>query len=279
LKLDPENGEYRQWVKKAVLSIFAPVMRRFLYGEGTDPEITISKQAKSFMAATLTGEKPSTRKKTKGDITREKILDAAQTVFTTRPYDTASIRQIGHEGGFDFTIIHHYFPTKKDLAEAVGERFYSDFFRQSAFWFSQLQEGAKGRLSLFEGLSIYISKLLDHLFDNHYGPAMMMQNIAQADPRQSLPAFDFSFRFYADIFSRLKQLLPIKAPEKEIRMWQYCLVALISNCVGASDYPIYIIDLSSRKIQYRQWIADVLIFLFYPGLKNMVTRASNGDMP
>jgi AcrR family transcriptional regulator len=271
LHLDPESDQYRQWVKRAVLSVFAPVLNGFLHGRGGDPQIAISKDAEAFIKQIPAPEEPLVRRKTKGDMTREKILDAARSVFTKRPYTTASIRQIGQAGGFDFTIIHHYFPSKKELAEAVGDQFYNDFFRQSAlFWLDLIQQGAHGRVFLSAGFSRYIGSLLGYLFANHHGPAIMMQNIAQSNPRQILPAFHFSLRFYSDISSRLKTLLAIRAPEETVRMWQYCLVVLISNCVGAPDYPARIIGCSPQEPQYRQWVVNTLLFLFYPGLKAMV---------
>ncbi|MEW6079861.1 MAG: TetR/AcrR family transcriptional regulator [Thermodesulfobacteriota bacterium] len=274
LGLNPESRQYRQWVKKALLAIFEPVLDRFLHGPGIDPEITIPREIESVLPEPPASREKSAGKRTKGDLTRQKILDAALSIFTRRPYSTASIRKIGQEGGFDFTIIHHYFPTKKDLAEAVGNRCYDDFFRQSAlFWVSLAQKGASGRVPLSDGLSVYINSLLGYLFDCHHGPAIMMQNIAQPNPQQILPAFNLSLRFYTDISTRLKVLLSIRAPEEEIRMWQYCLVVLISNCVGAPDYPARIIGLSPRKDEYRRWIADALIFLFYPGLKKLVTTS------
>jgi AcrR family transcriptional regulator len=274
LGLDPEGTEYRQWVSQAVLNLFTPVMEHFLYGPGIDPEIVISEEARAYLPESAPRQTPLKKKKTKGDLTREKILDAAESVFSRRPYNTASIRRIGQEGGFDFTIIHHYFPTKKELAEAVSMRFYDDFFRQSAFWLSLIPDGMLNRVSLSQGLSIYINSLLEYLFSHHHGPAMMMQNIALPDPKRTLPAFDFSLRFYADIADRLKHLLPIKSRETEIRMWQYCLVTLISTCVGASEYPARIIDLSPGGRHYRKWIERALIFLFYPGLKKMITAST-----
>ena len=273
LGLDPESNEYRKWVMQAVLGLFTPVMEHFLYGRGDDPDIVISEEARAYFPEASPREASRQKKMTKGDMTRAKILDAAQSVFSRRPYNTASIRKIGQQGGFDFTIIHHYFPTKKELAEAVSMRFYDDFFRQSAFWLSLIPDGVLNRVSLSQGLSIYINSLLEYLFAHHHGPALMMQNIALPDPKRTLPAFDFSLRFYTDIATRLKHLLPIKVPEKEIRMWQYCLVTLIATCVGAPEYPARIIGLSPEGRRYRKWIEGALIFLFYPGLKKMVTAS------
>ncbi len=278
LSMDPESDEYRQWVKQAILTVFTPVLERFLYGQGVDPEIVLSEEARAYFPEAPAPNPTSQKKKTKGDMTREKILDAAQSVFSKRPYNTASIRQIGQAGGFDFTIIHHYFPTKKELSEAVSIRFYTDFFKQSALWLAVIPDGPHNRISLSDGLSLYINSLLEYLFAHHHGPAIIMQNMAQPDPGLTLPAFEFTLRFYNDIANRLKQLLPLKAGEKEIRMWQYCLVTLISTCVGGPDYPARIIGLSPKGSQYRQWVFSTLIFLFYPGLKKMITRTSDPDI-
>ena len=54
-------------------------------------------------------------KRSKGEATRERILNTAQAVFAELGYNQASVRQIAATAGVDQSLVHHYFGTKKAL--------------------------------------------------------------------------------------------------------------------------------------------------------------------
>jgi len=271
LGFPPESPAYRQWVKKALRSTFQPVLDVMMAGHPADSHIIIPKDAPNLISNLPPLANAVSGKPTKGDLSRQKILDAARAVFIRKPYDSASMRMIGRQGGFDFTLIHHYFPTKKSLAEAVVNRVFSDFFQTSSNWwmvFASLE--TERPVSLYQGMSLYFERLLTYFFDHPAAPAMLMQNIAQAHTMAKLPFFDYFFRFLAGIFERLQTLLSLGAPEEEIRIWQYCLVTLIANCVGAPDYPARIFNLTPGGSGYRQWVKEGVMLVFYPGLRRIL---------
>ena len=51
--------------------------------------------------------------------TSEKILEAAQQIFATYPYHSASIRMISNLAGVDHPMIKYYFGSKADLFREV----------------------------------------------------------------------------------------------------------------------------------------------------------------
>ncbi len=54
-------------------------------------------------------------RRSKGEATRERILNTAQAVFAELGYTQASVRQIAAAAGVDQSLVHHYFGTKKAL--------------------------------------------------------------------------------------------------------------------------------------------------------------------
>jgi len=88
-------------------------------------------------------------KAAKSEVTRERILRAARKVFAEHPYNAASFRMIGREGGFDHPLINYYFPRKADLFEAVVVEICEEFYQANISWFEGL-EGLPPR----QGLSL-----------------------------------------------------------------------------------------------------------------------------
>jgi AcrR family transcriptional regulator len=57
------------------------------------------------------------------DDRREQILQAAQVLFATRPYESVSTGDIAAAAGTTRTNIHHHFGTKRDLFLEIVDRF------------------------------------------------------------------------------------------------------------------------------------------------------------
>ncbi|KAF4407446.1 TetR/AcrR family transcriptional regulator [Streptomyces lycii] len=65
--------------------------------------------------------RPARRTAGEGPGARERILEAARTVFAERGYDKASIRAIAGRAGVDPALVHHYFGTKEQIFAAAIE--------------------------------------------------------------------------------------------------------------------------------------------------------------
>lgn len=58
-----------------------------------------------------------------GEITREKILDAAERLFGQKGFDVVSLREITEAAGVTLALAHYHFQTKENLfAQAVARR-------------------------------------------------------------------------------------------------------------------------------------------------------------
>ena len=118
LKLAPDRHTYQKRIQSLVVFLLFPSYNHLAAGSQTeefeDVHVKIVRKKVEPKPAMHDEEKPvsSGHAKKKGDRTRDEILRASRTVFTEHPYDVASLRMIGRQGNRDFTLIHHYFPTK-----------------------------------------------------------------------------------------------------------------------------------------------------------------------
>jgi TetR/AcrR family transcriptional regulator, transcriptional repressor for nem operon len=58
---------------------------------------------------------------------REAIMKVACTTVQMHGYNALSFRDLGEAVGVKSSSVHHYFPTKADLAEALASRYADDF--------------------------------------------------------------------------------------------------------------------------------------------------------
>jgi TetR/AcrR family transcriptional regulator, transcriptional repressor for nem operon len=61
--------------------------------------------------------------------TRERLLDAAQSLMQTRGYNGFSFQDLAREIGIRTASIHYYFPTKPDLGKILVKRYCEAFFQ------------------------------------------------------------------------------------------------------------------------------------------------------
>jgi AcrR family transcriptional regulator len=67
-------------------------------------------------------EKTTDRIPTRAELTRERILQAAEVVFAKYGLNGSRVREIAQTAGVNAATIYSYFPSKNDLHEAVLER-------------------------------------------------------------------------------------------------------------------------------------------------------------
>ena len=259
--LDPGQGEYRKWAKDAMTFLFLPPLKRLIKGTKIQDFGPIEPRGyvKRRMASGLNGHLR------KGEATRLKILDAARDVFSTNPYSTASIRMIGKKGGFDFTLIHHYFPTKKDLFEAVG----ADLLERSLEVNQNIMDGLETMPAL-QALTEAFSRILNNSFTNPAAEMVLMQNMAQLDRGEDIPGFEFVIFYHQCIMEMIKERFFPDASPDVLQMWLHCLVTITYSCIGAPAYPARIVGMDPKSLEYRQWVKDTLVFLFFPTLHDML---------
>ncbi|MEW6079866.1 MAG: helix-turn-helix domain-containing protein [Thermodesulfobacteriota bacterium] len=222
---------------------------------------TAGRKKKSPPAPAGTGATP------KSEATRQRIIAAARRVFTRHPYHAASIRMIGEEGGFDFSIIHHYF-TKAELFRAVCEQLYGELITAYLEWIDGLE-----RLPSREGLKIYFDRAMDYLFENPDVMEVLTRNTGHMKIDPELPGFDYFTRFFREIeaiFLKKNNVLTMRA---EVSMWSYTMMALQTGFVGAAAYHGKALGMEPRSKEYRSWVKQALLYIFAPPLEKLIQQA------
>ncbi len=204
-------------------------------------------------------------KKTKGQNTRRRILDAARQIFAEHPYNAASIRMIGAQGGFDYSLIHHYFPSKAELLEAVTAEVYVEYARQIPTWFHDLEKSP----SLGRGLATLLDRMLDYSFENPDALQLMMQNVGARENLEIAAGLKYFPRFYTQLARELRERYGLTAPESQLMNWLYGISVFTANCVGAQEYHALVLGESQEGSQYRERVKNILMALFLPSLKEI----------
>ena len=204
-------------------------------------------------------------KKGKGYETRKKILKAARKIFAKHPYHVASIRMVGKEGGFDHPLISYYFPSKEKLFEAVALEMMDEFATFEKTWYEGLED-----LSLKKGLPIFINRVIDFHYENPELMRTVMQNTAHVEKLEDIPGFDLFIDFLSHFMHTIQENLPIKVSLEEVSRLVYSFSALIINYLGASSSYATILRMEPDGEEYRNWVRETMILLFFPRLLNII---------
>ena len=200
-------------------------------------------------------------------ITRERILTAAKSVFSRHPYNAASIRMIGDEGGFDHPLVSYYFPTKAVLFEAVMENICENFYHAHLTWFEGLIE-----LSPLEGFSLFLDRLLEYDRHNHEFFRIIALNISQADKLSEIPGYEFIIDILKKTRETFKAKVPMQAQPDNIEMFINSFNSLMINSIGARSCQAQILDMKPESKEYRKWVKKTLLYIFLPRFEELLNR-------
>jgi AcrR family transcriptional regulator len=99
-------------------------------------------------------EQPKRRKRADGELSRERILDAATEIAAERGYEGTSIALVSAKCGLPASSIYWHFKNKDDLIAAVIERSFADWLKA---WQVPAEGAPRDRLV---GLAMQIAKAL-----------------------------------------------------------------------------------------------------------------------
>ncbi len=299
LDLDPDSDQYREWVREMFTFLFYPAFKKLVFsGQGPvrapgrpeglrkktkTPGKRIMGKARNVLSRRASApalkkfladlEKSAGKIKThqnrqdetKGQATRRRIITVARRVFTRYPYNSASIRMIGEEGDFDFTLLYHYFPKKAQLFEAVVNELLEEYLADTTSIIKGLDSD-----SLRENVSRFINNTLDYFIKNPDVMRGSMQNIAQMDKFGDIPGFDHLTRFLTESLAMFREVVPVGETDERVRMWLFGFGTVIFSCVGAASYNARVLGMGPKSDTYRQWVKDCLMYVFYPSLKDLI---------
>jgi AcrR family transcriptional regulator len=263
-----DEKAYQKWVCDNLALVLGPVADALGQGRGNDLKLLV--EGAASLAALDTGLGISPRnpgpetKITKGERTRVRIIAAARKVFATNAFNAASIRKIGKTGKFDFTHIHHFYPSKESLFEAVARDVFESFTAAARQW----GQGLNG-LPVEQVFAIYVKRALTYCFDHGEALGILMHNIAQFGRFKTLSGFEYLAAAHARICEIVGNFMPRQAPEESIRSWLYTIITLVYTFTGAPLYPARMMGTAPNSDYYRQRIFQMLTFVFVPSLLEM----------
>jgi TetR/AcrR family transcriptional regulator len=133
----------------------------------------------------------------KKDNTEEKILVAAQTIFTRKGMDGSRMQEIADEAGINKALLHYYFRTKQKLFEAIFKKVFSQIF-------PNLNTFIQSELSIEEKLEIFIQGYIDLLLENPFLPSFILKEIYR-DPEFLASVIKYTGVNPKEIFSMLEK--------------------------------------------------------------------------
>jgi AcrR family transcriptional regulator len=266
--------DYEDWVRGTMRQIFKPVLAALPNG---NPVFMASLMARwrerqKSEKGTLPDGRPRVgpnKRKTRGrgEITRQRIIDAARQVFAVYPYDRATIRMIGHVGRFDFSRIHHMFPTKAELFKAVLQENFSKFLATVSNW----QEGTSG-MSPAEVFVHYLQKGLTYCFENRETLGVLVVNIAHYENFEDISGFPYMAGVHANMLEMVKQSAPPGVPYEKVSNWLYTIIMMGYTFAGAPGYPARLMNMDPDSAGYRRRVFEILLYVFMPALLKDVER-------
>ncbi len=268
------DAAYERWVGATFRQIFRPVLEAL----SGDRALSMDKYMSRWQETHGSGNRgfPGGRSGIKseenksllrGDITRQRIIEAACQVFAVYPYDRATIRMIGEAAGFDFSRIHHMFPTKAELFEAVIHANFKAFMNVVSDW----QEGTAG-MTPEEVFVHYLQKGLFYCFENRETLGMLVVNIAHYENYRDVSGFPFMARVHSNMLEMVKQSAPAGVPYEKVSSWLYTIVMMGYTFAGAPGYPARMMGLEPDSDAYRRRVFETLLYVFMPALLKNVER-------
>jgi TetR/AcrR family transcriptional regulator len=206
------------------------------------------------------------KKLKKKDITREKILAAARTVFSQHSYEAGSVRMIAKEGGFEFGLIRYYFPNKAELFKTVLKGACDEMLQTH-------KKAMKGmeKMRPEEGFSLYHDRFLKHYFNHPEGLRILINNIYRpVDSDVEIPGYEYLPQLFSSSRKLIVDTLTLNAPWDEICRFSDSWNAQLFMFVGASSCQAELLGLEPESKEYRQWVKDTITHIFLPHMKRLL---------
>ena len=120
-----------------------------------------------------------------GEVTRTRILDAAERLFAEHGYTAVSLRSITAEAGVNVAAIHFHFASKEALFEAIFKRRIEPINgKRIAALEAAVQKGRKSPPNIDEIISAFVKPYLEAAGGFDAGRIVLLQFMARAAAEQ-----------------------------------------------------------------------------------------------
>ena len=171
--------------------------------------------------------------------TRQRILDAAETLFTEHGFDATTLRQITGAAEVNLAAVNYHFGSKEELIREVFRRRLTWLNQQRLQELDRLEAEAAGKpLKPSRILEVFFGAALKMAADTKGGGRTFMRLLGRTYAKPSEFVRGFLAEEYAAVINRFKAAL-IKAlpgvPEQEI-LWRFhFMLGAMSFAISGTD--------------------------------------------
>ncbi len=195
--------------------------------------------------------------------TRKAILDASIQVFAQKSYTAASTRMIANQGGFPYSLIRYYFPTKAELFDAVAESICTALHQASDKAIEEVRT-----IALPKGFSIYVSRLIEFSRQQPWTFRIFLLNLS-AETVETVPGRTRFIGTVESIRGQLVKSLRFKASLEELCRFTDSFNALLFYYLGTPESAAWLLHLDPDSDDYFQWVHQTLVNIFLPTLEDL----------
>lgn len=192
-------------------------------------------------------------------------MAAAKNVFARLPYQAASMRMIGKEGGFNHELIRYHFPNKSKLFETIMKEICEDFYRSNISFLEGMTE-----MSMEDGFSTYLDRFLAHHYRMPEALRIIVINMVITAEFESIPGYRYIPEMLASTRSTFQEKLLIKASDAEVERFLSGFNNLLLHLLGAGYCQARILGLKHTDRKYREWVKTTLLEIFLPHLQRLL---------
>ncbi len=196
------------------------------------------------------------------DNTEQKILDAANEVFTQKGMDGTRMQEIANRAGINKALLHYYFRTKQKLFEAIFKRVFANAFPKiSALMLSDLP--------IKEKISAFIDNYIGLLAKNPHIPAFILKEINR-DPEMLANVIKSSGINPREVIEMMKKEMEAgnirKMDPKEVMInivalsiFPFVGRPLLETMIFENDQKAYQAFLNKRKQTVKEFVFNAIL--------------------
>lgn len=171
---------------------------------------------------------------------------------------------IAQKAGVDHPLIHYYFGSKENLFYQMAETIYNETLPVQKSWYEGLEQ-----MSLRQGFSLYVDRMLEYNMARPDALRIAALNMVNIGNIEEIPGYRFIIMSMAAMRRVMEEKLNLRGSAREIEMFIYCFYSLMISFIGARSCQAQILNMNPLEEDYRAWIKDAAMTLFFPWFKKI----------
>ena len=173
--------------------------------------------------------------------TKERILDAAESLFANSGFQATSMRDITGEAGVNLASINYHFGSKEALLTALVERHFAPVNRRRIELLDELEARPVGAVKLEDLVRAFLSPPFELFASNTKKRATLLRLVGRlhSEPDEIRAAFTVALQPTLLRFtSAFQKASPLISPEEVIWRTQFLVGAMAHTMLLGQSFPI-----------------------------------------